>query len=146
MSLEGANLFLGGSRMQPPSPRYTGYKSFGYLEPGRDYKEFKLSPETGRVPPYRLGLSAAQQERASRLLVGSIAISLHDHPTVCPEDMTQALDVARTGRQRTGYEGLALRRPDLPGRDRGQTGACTHYPCRRPRGVGLGADEAGQRH
>jgi len=93
--------------MQPPSPRYTGYTSFAYLEPGRDYKEFELARETGRVPAYRPGLSAAQQERASRLLAGGIAISLHDHPTVFPEDMGKALDVARTGRQRTGYEGLA---------------------------------------
>src|SRR6266536_3017887 len=82
-----------GGKMQPPSPRYTGYKSFEYLEPGRDYKEFKLAPEIGRVPGH--------------LLADSIVISLHEHPTVFPDDITETFDLIRTGRHRTGYEGLA---------------------------------------
>ena len=93
--------------MLPPSPRYTGYKSFEYLEPGRDYKEFKLVPEIGRVPGHRLELSDSQRQRASRLLADSIVISLHEHPTVFPDDITETFDLIRTGRHRTGYEGLA---------------------------------------
>ena len=93
--------------MQPPSPRYTGYKSFEYLEPGRDYKEFKLAPEIGRVPAYQLDLTDAQRQRAERLLADSIVISLHEHPTVFPDDITETFDLIRTGRHRTGYEALA---------------------------------------
>jgi membrane dipeptidase len=88
--------------------RYTGYTSYSYLEAGADYREFKLSPELGRVAAYTgIELSAAQQDRVRRLLTDSVVISLHDHPTVFPEDMTETIDYNRTGRQHTGYEGLA---------------------------------------
>jgi membrane dipeptidase len=93
--------------MLPPSPRYSGYRSFDYLEPGRDYREFKLAPELGRVPAQRRELSEAQRERADRLLADSVVISLHDHPTVFPDDITESFELIRTGRHRTGYEGLA---------------------------------------
>jgi membrane dipeptidase len=93
--------------MQSPSPRYTGYKSFAYLEPGRDFKEFKLAAEVGRVPASQLDLSDAQRERAGRLLADSIVISLHDHPIVFPDDIAQAPEMIRTGREPTGFEGLA---------------------------------------
>src|SRR6266699_3147970 len=209
--------------MLPPSPRYTGYKSFEYLEPGRDYKEFKLAPEIGRVPAHQFDLTQAQRRRADRLLADSIVISLHEHPTVFPEDTTETFDLIRTGRHRTGYDGLArsgltavfdnfmdgtscitsqagwkwddtrraadghrlqrgerarlrsaraarrrpdrlrrargraheparhrhrrvpLRRPDLPGRDPGQPRAGADHPRGRAGGLGLAADEAGQR-
>lgn len=88
--------------------RYTGYTSYSYLEAGADYREFKLSPELDRVAAYTgIELSAAQQDRVRRLLTDSVVISLHDHPTVFPEDMTETIDYNRTGRQHTGYEGLA---------------------------------------
>jgi membrane dipeptidase len=88
--------------------RYTGYTSYSYLEAGADYREFKLSPELGRMAAYTgIELSAAQQDRVRRLLTDSVVISLHDHPTVFPEDMTETIDYNRTGRQHTGYEGLA---------------------------------------
>ena len=32
--------------------KYEGYKSFDYLEPGTDYREFKLAKELGRVPSH----------------------------------------------------------------------------------------------
>ncbi len=93
--------------MLPPSPRYTGYKSFEYLEPGRDYKEFKLAPEIGRVPAHQFDLTQAQRRRADRLLADSIVISLHEHPTVFPDDITETFDLIRTGRHRTGFQALA---------------------------------------
>jgi membrane dipeptidase len=93
--------------MLPPSLGYTGYRSFEYLEPGRDYPEFKLALELGRVPAKRLELSDERRRRADRLLADSMVISLHDHPTVFPDDITESFDLIRTGRHRTGYEGLA---------------------------------------
>ena len=41
------------------------------------------------------------------LLASSMVISLHDHPVVLPRDITQVRDYIRTGRQHTGFAGLA---------------------------------------
>ena len=83
--------------MLPPSPRYSGYRSFDYLEPGRDYREFKLAPELGRVPAQRRELSEAQRQRADRLLADSVVISLHDHPTIFPDDITSSFELGGIG-------------------------------------------------
>lgn len=94
--------------MLTPAKRYRGYRSYSYLEPGKDYQEFKLVPELGRVPAYAgLDLSDAQEERVVRLLTDNIVISLHEHPSVMPEDVDELIDLERSGRERTGYEGLA---------------------------------------
>jgi membrane dipeptidase len=87
--------------------RHDGYKSYSYLQPGADYEEFELAPELGRVPLYDLGLDDQQHERTRQLIDENIIISLHDHPQVFPADMSQVRDYIRTGRERTGYEGLA---------------------------------------
>jgi membrane dipeptidase len=87
---------------------YAGYRSYSYLEAGSDYKEFKLAAEVGRVAPYAdLALSVDQAERCGRLLDDNIVISLHEHPSIFPDDVTETIDYNRTGRQHTGYEGLA---------------------------------------
>ncbi|MFF2049972.1 dipeptidase [Leifsonia sp. NPDC058194] len=94
--------------MLDPSPRYTGYTAYDYLEAGKDYREFRYAQQIGRVPAYAgLGLSDAQAERTTRLLTESTVISLHDHVQVFPEDMTQLRDHIRQGREPTGYEGLS---------------------------------------
>jgi membrane dipeptidase len=94
--------------MLPAAQRYSGYRSYQYLEAGADYQDFKLCKEIGRVPEYAgLELSEAQRERVTRLLTDSIVISLHEHPSVMPEDVGELVDVIRTGRERTGFEGLA---------------------------------------
>lgn len=91
-----------------PAAAFTGYTSYSYLDAGVDYPAFRLARQLGRVPPYTgVDPDDAQHERVRRLLVDGIAISLHDHPTVFPEDMTQTVDYNRTGRQHTGYAGLA---------------------------------------
>ena len=87
--------------------RHGGYRSFSYLEPGRDYRPFDLAPEVGRVPAYPMRVAEADAARARRLLDDSIVISLHDHPTVFPTDMGTVIDYNRQGRQVTGFEGLA---------------------------------------
>jgi membrane dipeptidase len=88
--------------------RYTGYRSYDYLEAGSDYREFKLAPEIGRVPAYRgVSLSDGQRERVRRLLTDNIVVSLHDHPSVFPDDISETIEYNRTARHHTGYEGLA---------------------------------------
>lgn len=87
--------------------RRGAYRSYSYLEPGRDYRQFALAAEVGRVPPYRMNLVGAAEERARRLVESSIIVSLHDHPTVFPERIEEVVDYNRAGRQVTGFEGLA---------------------------------------
>ncbi|HEY8456361.1 MAG TPA: membrane dipeptidase [Actinopolymorphaceae bacterium] len=94
--------------MREPAKAYTGYRSYSYLDAGTDYKAFRLAPEIGRVPAYtKLHLSDSQRARAERLLNESIVISLHEHPSVYPEDISETIDYNRHGRHHTGYEGLA---------------------------------------
>jgi membrane dipeptidase len=92
----------------PAAKKYDGYRSYSYLEPGKDFKDFDLVPELDRVPRYEgTVLSEAETERVVGLLAENIVVSLHEHPTVCPRDMEQYLQLVRTGRERTGYEGLS---------------------------------------
>ena len=93
--------------LQEPAPRYQGHKSYSYLEPHSDYRVFPLAKEVGRVPEYDLGLSDAQRERVTRLLTEHMAISLHEHAVVLPENVGQLREYNRTARQRTGFEGLS---------------------------------------
>lgn len=87
---------------------YDGYRSFQYLEPGVDYRPFKLAKEVGRVEPYAYPVTAEQEQRAQRLLEENIVVSVHDHASVFPEDMGQILEYVRAGREWTGYEGLSV--------------------------------------
>jgi membrane dipeptidase len=87
--------------------RAGGYTAYSYLTPGEDFAEFELTPEFGRVPPYRAGLTADQEERAQRLLRDSLVISLHDHPVRFPLRMEETPGYNRTGRQHAAYAGLA---------------------------------------
>jgi membrane dipeptidase len=82
-------------------------RAYPYLTPGTDYPAFELTPEFGRVPAYEADLTQEQRERAQRLLGDSLVISLHDHPVRFPLRMDEAPDHYRTGRQHTGYAGLA---------------------------------------
>jgi membrane dipeptidase len=98
--------------MQPPSSderadRGGRYQAYDYLTPGADYRQFDLTPEFGRVPPYANGASAEERERSDRLLDESIVISLHDHPVRFPAQMEQTPEYNRTGRQHTAFAGLA---------------------------------------
>ena len=88
--------------------RYAGYKSFQYLEPGTDYREFALAKELDRVPSRKVEVSGAQEERVQRILDEHLAISLHDHCFVVPEDFADLAEYRRQGRDFTGYAGMAV--------------------------------------
>ncbi len=83
------------------------YVSFSYLAPGADYPEIELAPEFGRVPAYDGQLSDSDRARAGTLLDESLVISLHDHPVRFPADMRETPAYNRSGRQHTGFAGLA---------------------------------------
>src|SRR3989449_7790821 len=88
--------------------KYKGYRSFEYLEPGTDYREFKLAKELDRVPSRKVEVSDAQEERVQRLLDANVAVSLHDHCFVVPEDFGELAEYRRQGRDFTGYAGMAV--------------------------------------
>src|SRR5437764_13575884 len=87
---------------------HTGYTSYSYLEPGRDYRAFALAPELDRVPSTRVEVTAEQERRVQRLLDDNVVISLHDHPTVMPRDMADIFAYVHQGREWTGYRGLSV--------------------------------------
>jgi membrane dipeptidase len=87
---------------------YTGYHSFQYLEPGRDYKVFALAKELERVKSSKVQLNAEQTARAKRLFEENVVISLHDHCFIAPENLEQFFEFRRWGRDYTGYEGLSV--------------------------------------
>lgn len=88
--------------------RYDGYQSYQYLEPGADYRPFRLAKQLGRVAPYDLGLAEDEKARLERIIQQYPVISLHDHLFVAPEDVTQIFEYRREGRDFTGYEALAV--------------------------------------
>src|SRR5439155_5141518 len=92
--------------------KYEGYKSFDYLEPGTDYREFKLAKELDRVPSRKVDVSDSQEERVWRLLDQNLAVSLHDHCFIVPEDFGDLAEYRRQGRDFTGYAGMAQSGPD----------------------------------
>ncbi|MFC2011243.1 dipeptidase [Chloroflexota bacterium] len=87
--------------------KYSGYKSYDYLEKDIDYKAFKLAKEIDRVEPYLIPLTTSEEERVRRIVGENPVISLHEHPQVFPEDMNEAFDYARHGRQVTAFEALS---------------------------------------
>ncbi len=87
--------------------KYDGYKPYQYLEPGRDYREFKLRravlPEWWEPVP----LSKTEEERFEKIMETSVVIDLHAHPDISPEDPLENRDFDREGRNFLAYEALA---------------------------------------
>ena len=82
------------------------YVAYSYLD-ASEIRQFELTPEFGRVPPYASTLTDAQRDRSRRLLADSLVISLHDHPVRFPLRMEETPEYNRTGRQHAAYAGLA---------------------------------------
>ena len=87
--------------------RGTGYRSFGYLEPGIDYRAYPLAREVDRVAATPVELDAGQEERVARLLRDHVMVSLHEHLGVFPADIAQTPHWVREGRVATAFAGLA---------------------------------------
>jgi membrane dipeptidase len=88
--------------------RYSGYKSFDYLEPGPDYKAVKLAPELDRVPSTQVPTTPEQEAQVKGLFENTLVISLHDHCFVAPDNLSEFLEFRRWGRDTTAYKGLSV--------------------------------------
>jgi membrane dipeptidase len=87
--------------------QYKEYKSYQYLTAGSDYRPFELAREVDRVEEYLIPLDSEHEKRVGRMAKDVIFISLHDHPTVWPADLSQIFEFHREGRDWTAYEGLS---------------------------------------
>lgn len=87
--------------------KYNGYRSFSYLEEGKDYKPYKLSREYDRVEPYTYPVSEDQEQKVENFMDENLVISLHEHTFVTPHDLGEIFEFRRQGRDWTGYEGLS---------------------------------------
>lgn len=85
---------------------YNGYKAYSYIEAGKDYKEYELS-DWNWAGEYLLPLNEDQEERVLKLAKESIIVSLHEHPTFFPKDLSQTMDYNRDGRSVCAYEALS---------------------------------------
>ena len=93
-----------------PSSQYKQYRSYAYLDAGVDYPDIPLAQQVGRVPAYTgLDLSPEQVTRTESLLRDNLVISLHDHPSVFPENLQRDMrEYIRTGPR---GDGLRRARP-----------------------------------
>jgi membrane dipeptidase len=87
--------------------RCNGEVSFAYLRAGEDYRVFELAEEIGRVRSSRIELSKNEEDRVEELVEKCIIISLHDHPSVYPKNISELFDYVRQNRIFLGYRGLA---------------------------------------
>lgn len=63
-----------------------------------------LAKEIGRVPSMTVPLDRPQELRFQRLAEEAIMIDVHQHPFVCPEDMTRLVELLRSNKYQWGYE------------------------------------------
>jgi membrane dipeptidase len=88
--------------------RYSGYSSWQFFEPGKDYRPFRLAKVLDRVPSTIVPLSKTEEERVMSIIEKNILVSFHEHSQVFPEDPKDFIEYDRTGRLWIGYEGLAV--------------------------------------
>ena len=91
----------------PGSRSDSGYRSFSYLMPGVDYKNYEVARETGRIEPYRIPLSKDEEQRVQRLYQECVVIALHDHMICLPADLTHFMEWSKQARAATAYQGLS---------------------------------------
>jgi membrane dipeptidase len=86
---------------------HDGYRSFQYLEPGKDYRPFDLTRELDRVEPFTVALTEEDEVRTRDLLDKTVLVSLHEHLGLFPADMAETPAMVREGRQATAFHGLS---------------------------------------
>ncbi len=87
--------------------KYDGYKAFQYLEPGRDYKEFKLRKPIIDEWWEPVPLSKSEEERFEEVMAKSVVMDLHAHIEISPEDPYEIREYDQEGRNFIAYEALS---------------------------------------
>ena len=87
--------------------KYSGYKAYQYLEPGLDYKEFKLREAQVPAWSFKVPLSKNEEERFQEFLEKNIIVDLHEHPCLYPKDLDDSPKLTPKGKQFMAYEALS---------------------------------------
>ena len=88
--------------------KYDGYKAFQYLEPGRDYREFKLRKAIIDEWCEPVPLSKTEEERFEEVMTKSVVMDLHAHADISTEDPYEIREADREGRNFIAYEALSI--------------------------------------
>ncbi|VEF46645.1 peptidase M19 renal dipeptidase [Bacillus freudenreichii] len=87
--------------------KYDGYRSFNYLEPGKDYREYELSCELDRVPRFTLELTVEEEKVLQEILEKEHIVSLRDHGFITPKKYRDIIPYCRQLHTHFHYEGIA---------------------------------------
>ena len=87
--------------------RYSGYKAFQFLEPGKDYRELNLREAVLQDWWEPVPLSKTEEERFREVMDKSIVIDLHAHPDLGAVDPEDKRTMNREGRNFLAYESLS---------------------------------------
>lgn len=98
---------FGGGIIMGLNKKYSGYRSFDYLERGKDFKEFDLVEGEGIFEPYLIPLNEEEGQRVKDLAAKCVIISLHEHPHLFPKDIRETIPYEKQVRIATAYEALA---------------------------------------
>ena len=83
----------------------TSYRSFDYLEAGKDFKSFEMCDEVDRVPYHLIELNSDEEKRVDQLVSDNIMISLHEHLGIFPKDIMETPVYCKEGRMPTAFIG-----------------------------------------
>ena len=83
--------------------KYSGYRSFDYLEKGKDFKKFQLLTGESTFEPYLIPLTEEQEKRELDLARKLVMISLHEHPHLFPADIRETMAYEKEVRIFTAY-------------------------------------------
>ena len=87
--------------------KYDGYEAYQYLEPGRDYKEFKLREAVIHEWWEPVELSKTEEERFEEIMEKSIVMDLHAHPDISAKNPYEIREMDKEGRNFIAYKALS---------------------------------------
>lgn len=87
--------------------QYDGYTSFSYLQANKDYKQYALSTDLNRVPPYSLHLTESEEKKLNGIFAKYPIVSLRDHGFIVPSKFEDILPYCSDLHTFFHYEGIA---------------------------------------
>ncbi len=87
--------------------KYNGYRSFSYLEPGKDFREYELSYEIDRVPRFTLDMTVEEENILQEILEKEHIVSLRDHGFITPKNYRDIIPYCSQLHTHFHYEGIA---------------------------------------
>lgn len=86
--------------------KYNGYRSFSYLEPGKDFREYELSYEIDRVSRFTLDMTVEEENVLQEILEKEYIVSLRDHGFITPKNYRDIIPYCSQLHTHFHYEGI----------------------------------------